>query len=111
MSKYKITSKELDNLNDEGITFGTTKLLPAISQIPQEFKDGHTKWNKLFNDWFFNGLSELTVIPKENIDKSKALAVISAHMKSWEPKHEHKEAGIAYMMSLLFEDAKWKIND
>lgn len=106
MSKYKITPKELDKLDYEGIALGTTKLLPTISQIPQEFKDRHTKWNKLFSDWFYNGLSELTVIPKENIDKNKALAVISAHMRSWEPKHEHKEAGVAYMMSLLFEDAQ-----
>lgn len=92
--------------------FGTTKALPDYDKLPAEFRrmDG-TKWNKLFSQWFFLGLKKLEVTPKEGVDKEKALIAISAHMKSFEPKHEHKESGVAFLMSEWFEDAVWEVKD
>jgi hypothetical protein len=29
-------------------------------------------------------------------------------MSSWEPKHEHKEAGCAYLLSEFFDDVNYK---
>lgn len=80
-------------------------LLPAYSAIPKEFKDGHTKWNKVFSRWFYSGLTEETKFaPKDGINQDEALSHVAAIMKSWAPKHEHKEAGCAYLLSLWFED-------
>ncbi len=82
------------------------ELLPAYDSIPDEFRrTPGTKWNKLFSDWFFSGLESLDLIPKEGIDKAKALTHIKVAMQGWDSKHEHKEAGVAYLLSLWFEDS------
>ena len=84
-------------------------LLPPMEAIPEEFKQhGGTKWNKLFNDWFFYGLSKLEFKIKADIDKTKALKHIKIAMLGWDSQHEHKEAGVAYLMSLWFDDATWE---
>ena len=41
---------------------------------------------------------------KQGISLSLALRHLGACLSSWEPKHEHKTAGVAYLMSLWFED-------
>jgi len=109
MSKIKSRIlKEYTNISDNDIWMGTTKLLPKRVEVPEEFQCGSaSKWNKLFNDLFYFGLAELNITPKEGVDTNAALKCIKAHMASWEPKHQDKESGVAYMMSILFEDAVW----
>ncbi|KPV60736.1 hypothetical protein QJ48_04215 [Paenibacillus sp. A3] len=98
-------SKPVD-VSDVQLAFGgdMKKLLPPMSDIPREFQDGHTKWNDLVGKWFLRGLNKLNVTPRAGVDGKKALRHIKAILGSWEPKHEHKEAGCAYLMSLFFED-------
>lgn len=85
------------------------ELLPAYDDIPDEFKRfTGTKWNKLFNDMFFYGLKSLTLFPKDGIDKEKAWRHIRIASQGRDSKHEHKAAGVSYLMSLWFEDAKWE---
>lgn len=98
--------QEVSNL-DMAFGVGVDKLMPPYKEIPDEFKHGHTKWNDLVCDWFYCGVSELNVIPKQGIDQKKALRHMRAIIGSFEPKHEHKEAACAYLMSLWFDDAKW----
>lgn len=87
-----------------------SNLMPSYDEIPKEFKNwnNQTKWNRLFNDWFFGGLSKLELKPKEGVDQNKALRHIKAIMGSFEPKHEHKEAAVAFLFSEWFEDADWE---
>ena len=84
------------------------QLLPAWGEIPDEFKRHNgTPWNKVQMTWFFKGLPEETEYDvKEGIDLTKALRHLGAIQRSWEPKHEHKEAGVAYLMSLWFNEIK-----
>lgn len=84
------------------------KLIPKWEDIPDEFKCMHNKWNKVFNDWFFRGLKNVKLIPKPGTDCKKAVAHINAVMSSFEPKHEHKEAGCAYLLSNFFEDVTYE---
>ncbi len=84
-------------------------MMPAHDAIPAEFSRSGNKWNRLFNDWFFQGLSSLEVVAKEGIDKDRGLRHISVVMRSFEPKHEHKEAACAYLMSLWFDDATYEV--
>lgn len=78
--------------------------LPLWDEIPEEFKQhDHTKWNQKFNTLFFVG-AQIKLEPKKGIDPAKAWAHIRACMGSFEPKHEHKEAGVSYLMSLWFDD-------
>lgn len=107
-TKYHLGVEELDRITDIDVAFPTAPFLPPMEAIPQEFIAGNTKWNRLFQDWFFIGIKSLKVVPKDGIDPQKALRCLRAHIGSYGPKHEYKDAGVAYMMSLLFEDATWE---
>lgn len=102
-----ITIKPKD-ISDAELVFGPRNIddyLPKYSEIPDEFINGKSKWNRVISRWFFNGLPEGTGFAyKEGIDVSKAIRHISACLSSFEPKHERKEAGCAYLMSLWFDD-------
>ena len=77
--------------------------LPPYEEIPAEFKKLN-QWTKLISSWFFNGLSKDTEFyPKPGIDSNAALRHVGYCMRSWEPQHEHKEAGCGYLMSLWFD--------
>ena len=85
------------------------KLLPKMEDIPDEFKQFNgTKWNKIVNDWFFCGIELVNVIPKKRIDKGKAIAHIKSILTSFEPSTEHKEAGVAYLLSLWFDEFEYR---
>ena len=97
-------------VTDLELAFGgdVSRLLPPMDEIPEEFhRHPGTGWNRLVSAWFFRGLEALEVEPKEGIDKNAALRHVKAVMGSWQPKHEHKEAGIAYLLSQWFESATW----
>lgn len=87
------------------------KLMPLLTdEIDREFgMNGSTKWNKLFTDLFFRGVKNLKLTPKKGIDEKKAWRHIQAIMRSFQPKHEHKTAACAYLMSIWFEDATWEV--
>lgn len=92
-------------LTDDDISFGRIKgLLPAYTDIPDEFKRQRNKWVQLVDQWFFAGLDGYRLIPKDGIDKREALRHAGTVMRSWELKHEHKTAGVAYLLSLWFSD-------
>ncbi len=99
---------EIDNF---AMAFGEVKHLPKWEKIPEKFKDSgnNTFWNKFISQWFFGGISKEAIeilSPKSGVDKNKALKAVGAILRSWEPKHEHKEAGAAYLMSEWFEEPK-----
>ena len=82
--------------------------LPAWNDIPEEFLRRKSKWCAVASRWFFEGLPEGYLVAKPGIDGDKALAHLSTVLRSFEPKHEHKEAGAAYLLSLWFEEPfKW----
>lgn len=83
------------------------KLLPPWDDIPDDFKKGSNKWNKLVSRWFFSGLPKETEFePKDGVDASAAIGHVQAILASFEPKHEHKEAGCAYLLSKWFKDIR-----
>ena len=84
--------------------FGNIDHLPKWENIPEEFKNQSNKWVKIQQKWFFEGIKTEGLIPKEGVDKLKAIAALSAIQCSWAPKHEHKEAGVAYLLSEWFSD-------
>lgn len=99
----------IPTISDLDMGFGTVKGLPDYTQIPAEFKRmGGTKWNDLFADWFYSGLKSIKLTMNEGVDRTDAMRHIRALMASFEPKHEHKEAGVAYLMSKYFADAEWE---
>jgi len=88
-------------------------IIPKYEDIPEEFKQSYggddkvKKCRDLFSTWFYRGLKTLELIPKEGVDKDKALRMIRCVMGSFSPKHEHKEAACAYMFHEFFEEIEF----
>ena len=81
-------------------------LMPAYEDIPDEFKDmnNHQGFLKFVDKWFFEGLKPEEVPDgKVGIERHKAIRHLAAIQRSYEPKHEHKRAAVAYLASLWFE--------
>ena len=76
-------------------------LLPLMADIPEEFHSDHNKWCELVSQLFFLGGK----LPKvqAGIDPAKAKTHLSAVLGSYQPKHEHKTAGAAWLMSMWYE--------
>lgn len=103
------------DVDDLSLAFGGDMkvLLPPYESIPDTFKrfQRNNKWIKFQSDWFFSGIRNLQIVPKQGIDKKKAMRHLSAIQSSWEPSAEHKEAGVAYLASLWFEDVSYVVVD
>ena len=112
MSETTVSDLMPKDVTGADIAFGPRRIadfLPPYDSIPAEFRrHAGTKWNAVVSDWFFFGLKNAKWAAKPNVNANKALAHIKVCMASWEPKHEHKEAGCAYLMSLWFEDVTYE---
>lgn len=88
-------------------------MMPEYKEIPEEFRNWNrpNKWGKLVATWFFRGLKNVQYKPKQGIDQKKALRHIKAIMGSNAPKHEHKEAAVAYLLSQWFDDITYEPGD
>lgn len=84
-------------------------LMPAMEDIPIEFKrfDPRHKWLRFQGDWFFSGIQDLKITPKDGIDELAAMRHLTCIQGSFEPKHEHKTAAVAYLASLWFKDVTY----
>jgi hypothetical protein len=81
------------------------RLMPAYESIPAEFRDrDNTKWHKAQSKWFYEGIKASDFKPKDGIDPTQALRHLKCIQGSFEPKHEHKMAAVAWLMSLWFDD-------
>lgn len=97
------------------VAFGDIGHMPKWHDLPEEFRRGcfSHPWCKVAEEWFFSGgkgdgagnivIGKTTLLPKEGVDKNKALAAVKAVLASWEPKHEHKIAGVGFMLSEWFD--------
>lgn len=83
-----------------------TKLMPPYREIPPEFGiygARSNNWEKLVGRWFGFGLKGVAWTSKPGVDTNKALRHAKAIMSSWDPKHEHKIAAVAFLLSLWFD--------
>lgn len=84
------------------------RLLPEMEDIPDKYKhpgegDG-IPYIKFQQKWFYQGLkSEDLPTAKDGINLEHAIRHLQAVQGSFEPKHEHKEAGVAYLASLWLD--------
>jgi hypothetical protein len=95
---------EVQKVDGPDMIFGGNmkKLLPTSEMIPAEFWKSYNKYNSLVSTWFFCGLKNLNAIPVKGVDRKEALNHLQAILSSWEPKHEHKTAAVAWLISEWF---------
>jgi hypothetical protein len=97
--------REIPEVDDATVAFPAQvigELLPPMADIPEEFPS-RAEFEGVACRWFFLGLKKPVFYPKEGVDPKKAFRVLQACIGSYEPKHEHKITGVAYLMSEWFE--------
>lgn len=100
---YTITPEDMSSISDLDMAFSTERLLPAWEDIPADFRNGNL-YTRLAESIFY-GL-ELPVCKIEMKEGFAPLALnraVRAHLQSFGPKHEHKIAGVGYMIAQAAE--------
>jgi len=78
-------------------------LVPPHKEIPPDYQ-GRAKFEQLQSKWFFKGLDEGEMpAAKPGIDEQMAMKHLYTVQNNREIKHEHKIAGVAWLMSMWFE--------
>jgi hypothetical protein len=105
-----------EGLTVADVAFGNIKHMPKYDTLPEDFKKHRgNEYCIAISHWFFkgakkapNGIEIDGVIfrARPGVDVGEALAAIKAVLGSFEPKHEHKEAACAFMLSEWFEVVK-----
>lgn len=92
-------------------------LMPAMEEIPAEFRSLHastpesTKWLQLQRDWFYRGLKDPKFHCRPDIDGETAYRHLKAIQGSFQPKHEHKQAAVAYLASRWFSEVEYEVEE
>lgn len=98
---YQLRPEDLDTVTDVEAAFGTTKLLPEREQIPKyEHRAVYERYVAAM--FYATPLPSCVLCMREGFE-GKGLQLekaIRAHLTSFEPKHERKMEGVAYMLSL-----------
>lgn len=97
---------KVPKLDNADVVFGNIRHLPPYDAIPKRFRDSYDPYARFVSEWFFRGrtpddMKRLT--ERLGVDRNQALRAIKAVLGSFEPKHEHKEAGCAFMLHEWFE--------
>jgi len=93
--------------------------LPEQQDIPEHFHDTWARasnyWCDIANKWFAGQLPEdFDLYAKEGVDAMLAGRHVETILRSYQPRHEHKIAGVGYLMSLWFrhpDELKEEQND
>lgn len=104
---YALARIDLDTITDVEAAFSTDRLLPAWEDVPDSFRRGNL-YTKLAEAIFYSTpLPEGEMVFKQTFDDPEAPAALNrcvrAHLQSWGPKHEHKIAGVGFMISQACE--------
>lgn len=100
---YSITPELAASITDPELAFATTRLLPAWDDIPEEFKkqSGNIYCQLAHKLFFGDPLPDMEIDIAEGFKPEDLNKCVRAHLASFEPKHQHKIAGVAYMISLM----------
>jgi hypothetical protein len=77
-------------------------LLPTRDEIPEEFWNYKNPYSQFVGKWFFSGIRMDELRAKPGIDWQTGVRHLKAILNSFEPAHEHKTAGAAYLLSRWF---------
>jgi len=79
------------------------KYLPLREEIPERFEN-ERKWEDLAATWFYSGL-ENSPTAREGVDLNQALRHLKTCLGSFQPEHNHKLRGVAWLMSLWLDES------
>lgn len=96
---YAVTPEDLASISDAEMAFSTERLLPPWEDIPEEFRRGNL-YTKLAEAIFYGrALPDCEIEMKEGFEPQELNRAVRAHLQSFGPKHEHKIAGVGFMIA------------
>ncbi|ELP6119501.1 TPA: hypothetical protein I7730_00100 [Vibrio vulnificus] len=99
---YKLTPELVSSITDVERAFSTTRLLPPMDEIPEEFFSDENIYTKIARAIVLQQAIPNAVISfDKGYEQAAMVKCVEAHAESYSPSHEHKVAGIAYMISLM----------
>jgi len=89
-------------VNDATLVFpaGIPNLLPPAKELPLEFVDeSYNLWKEIASSFIYGTelKQDLRILP--SLDSKTAQRHIQSIVGSFEPKHEYKEAAVAFLLS------------
>lgn len=97
---YLLTPELISSINDVEAAFSTTRLLPDWDDIPDDFKLGNAYTELVAAILYGTPLPAGEIELNDGVEGAMLNRCVHAHLDSFTPKHEHKVAGVAYMISL-----------
>jgi hypothetical protein len=100
---YSISRADLDTITDADLVRSTMKLLPEWADIPAEFRNGNVYTRMAEARLLDYPMPDLSISFLPGFDDEAACKAIDrcivAHLKAFTPRHEHRIAGVGYMLS------------
>jgi len=108
--------KRPQKIESVNMVFGTVieTYMPKWTDLPEDFRRERgievQKWGRIVDDLFFRGATNIRCIVKDpTIDQKDIMRHIAVLLHSFEPSHEHKTAGVAYLLSLWCHDMTYTV--
>ena len=96
---YCVTPESMASITDVEMAFSTDRLLPEIEDVPAEFIAGNV-YTKLAESIFYGRpLPDCEMEMKDGFDPQALNRAVQAHLQSFGPKHQHKIAGVGFMIA------------
>lgn len=104
-ASYILTPEMLESISDVELAFSTEKLLPPWDEIPEEFKrSGGNQYTALAEAIFYGApMPNGEIKMKPGFSPEAMNRAVRAHLQSWGTKHEHKIAGVGYIIACACE--------
>ena len=102
---YSISRADLDTITDSELARSTMKFLPEWADIPVEFRDGNVYTRVAEARLLDYPVPDVSISFLPGFDDEAACRAIDrcivAHLKAFTPRHEHRIAGVGYMLSKI----------
>lgn len=102
---YILKPEDLNSVTQVEVAFGTTRLLPERNEIPKDYENRDLFERYVEAIFFGSRRPSGSLHMREEFwgMDGQLIHALRAHLVSFEPKHEHKIEGVAYMLSLATE--------
>lgn len=96
---YTITADQVNSVDALEAAFATTRLLPEWGDIPDDFKKGNVYTQIAECVMHGKPVPDRELQLMDGVEPEALMRCVSAHLKSFKPKQEHKIAGVGFMIS------------
>ncbi|MEM5428794.1 hypothetical protein [Cupriavidus oxalaticus] len=100
---YSLSRSDVDSITEADVQSSTVKLLPGWDDIPADFRNGNLYTQLAEARLLDYPLPSISISFLPGFDDAGACQAIDrcirAHLNAFAPRHEHRIAGVGYMIS------------